>query len=124
MKGLIPYELSKDVCRSACVVICCQETDYTVGLTTVVEALALGIPLICSRNPQFEMDIDAAGAGITVPYGDVNGWCEAVRYLTEHPDEVRRMGRNARLLADEIFNLERCTTEVAAVLKRYVHEVN
>lgn len=120
MKGLIPYELSKEVCRAACVVICCQETDYTVGLTTVVEALALGIPLICSRNPQFEMDIDAAGVGITVPYGDAEAWAAAVRRLTENPEEAEGMGRNARRLAEETFNLERCAAEVAAVLRRFV----
>ena len=41
IKGLIPNELAQKVWAAKCVVICCQETNYTVGLTTLVEALAL-----------------------------------------------------------------------------------
>ena len=64
--GVIPYLLAQKVARKSCVVICCMDFPYTVGLTTLVEAFALGIPVICSRNPNFEMDIDKEEIGITV----------------------------------------------------------
>ena len=47
--GVIPYELGKLVARKSCIVICCLDFPYTVGLTTLVEAFALGIPVICSQ---------------------------------------------------------------------------
>lgn len=122
VNGLCPYELSMKVDRAACVVICCKETKYTVGLTTVVEALALGLPIICSRNPQIPVDFDAEGCGITVPYYDVDGWEKAVRYITDHPDEAREMGRRGRRLAERLFNDERCAREVAGVLREVVEE--
>lgn len=120
--GLCPYELSLKVDRAACVVICCKETRYTVGLTTVVEALALGLPVICSRNPQIPVDFDAESCGITVPYYDVDGWEKAVRYIMDHPDEAREMGRRGRRLAERLFNDERCAREVAGVLREAVEE--
>lgn len=52
-----------------------------------MEAFALGIPVICSRNPNFEIDIDKEGIGITVEYNDVQGWIDAIRYIADHPEE-------------------------------------
>lgn len=114
--GVIPYELAKIVARKSCIVICCLDFPYTVGLTTLVEAFALGIPVICSRNPNFEIDIDKEGIGITVEYNDVQGWIKAIRYIADHPEEARRMGANARKLAEERFNLEIFSKEIAESL--------
>lgn len=116
IQGFIPYELSRKVCRAQCIVICCMETAYTVGLTTLVEALALGMPVVCSRNPNFAFDIDGEGVGLTVPYYDSTGWTEAVNRLATRPAEAQEMGRRARRLAETAFNLENCAREVAAAL--------
>lgn len=114
--GAVHREMSMKVNGAACVVICCRKTNYTVGLTTVVEALALGIPVICSRNPQMPMDIDNEGCGITVEYGDVDGWEKAIRYIVTHPAEAAAMGEKGRKLAEGVYNLENCATDVADVL--------
>lgn len=115
--GLLPYEIALDVAKAQCVAICCKHTRYTAGLTTVVEALALGLPIVCSRNPQIPIDFDREGCGISVEYGDVEGWQRATSYLASHPDEARRMGERGRLIAEERFNDRQCASEVAAVLK-------
>lgn len=115
-EGVIPYLLAQKVARKSCIVICCMDFPYTVGLTTLVEAFALGIPVICSRNPSFEMDIDKEEIGITVEYNDVEGWINAIRRIADHPEEARRMGANARKLAEERFNLEIFSGEIAESL--------
>ena len=115
--GLLPYEIALDVAKAQCVAICCKHTRYTAGLTTVVEALALGLPMVCSRNPQIPIDFDREGCGISVEYGDVEGWQRATSYLASHPDEARRMGERGRQIAQERFNDRQCASEVAAVLK-------
>ncbi len=120
VEGLIPYKLSLLVNQYSCVVICCQETNYTVGLTTLVEALALGIPVICSRNPQIPIDIDKERCGIFVDYYDVEGWVKAITYIVEHPDEAVMMGRQGRQLAEKMYNMEGCAAEVAEVLSKYM----
>ena len=118
--GLLPYEIALDVAKAQCVAICCKHTRYTAGLTTVVEALGLGLPMVCSRNPQIPIDIDSEGCGISVEYGDVEGWQRAISYLASHPDEARRMGEKGRQIAEERFNDRQCAREVAAVLKEAV----
>lgn len=73
--------------------LCCHLLHgfpYTVGLTTLVEAFALGIPVICSRNPNFEMDIDKEEIGITVAYDDVEGWINAIHRIADHPEEAQK----------------------------------
>ena len=117
--GLLPYEIAREVAKADCVVICCHRTRYTAGLTTVVEALALGLPVICSRNPQIPVDFDRLGCGISVEYGDVEGWQRAVEYIATHPDEARLMGERGRALAEQMFNDERCAKEVAEWIKQF-----
>lgn len=117
--GLLPYEIAREVAKADCVVICCHRTRYTAGLTTVVEALALGLPIICSRNPQIPVDFDSLGCGISVEYGDVEGWQRAVEYIATHPDEARLMGERGRALAEQMFNDERCAKEVAEWIKQF-----
>ncbi|MCD8210555.1 MAG: glycosyltransferase [Prevotella sp.] len=114
--GVIPLELAKIVARKACVVICCLDFPYTVGLTTLVEAFALGIPVICSKNENFEMDIDPLGVGITVPYGDVKALEKAIAYIAKNPEEAKKMGARGRKLAEEKFNLEVFSKEIAEKL--------
>lgn len=116
IEGLAHQAMSLKVNAAACVVICCKETNYTVGLTTVVEALALGIPLICSRNPQMPVDIDREKCGITVDYYDTEGWINAIRYMVEHPEEAAQMGQRGRAFAEKELNLANCAEDVAQVL--------
>ena len=115
--GLLPYEIALDVARADCVVICCHRTRYTAGLTTVVEALALGKPIICSRNPQIPVDFDHEGCGISVDYGDVEGWQRAIDFIATHPDEAHAMGERGRKIAENRFNDRKCAAEVARVIK-------
>ena len=114
---MLPYEIACEVAKASCVVICCKETRYTAGLTTVVEALALGLPIICSRNPQIPVDFSRDGCGISVPYGDVEGWQRAVDYIATHPEEARRMGEKGRQIAEQTFNDKRCAEEIANIIK-------
>ena len=119
IKGLIPNELAQKVWAAKCVVICCQETNYTVGLTTLVEALALGLPVISTRNETYPFDIEKEGVGITVPYYDSVAWEKAIRFIISNPEEAEKMGRKARQLAESSFNLEICTREVAKAIKKF-----
>lgn len=118
-EGIIPYELALKVARKQFIVICCLDAPYTVGLTTLVEALALGMPVLCSQNPTFGFDIDREKVGMTIPYDDVEGWQKAIDWMAAHPQEAEQMGRNARKLAEERFNLEIFSKEIADAL----HEV-
>jgi glycosyltransferase involved in cell wall biosynthesis len=114
-------ELAQIVNEAECITICCRKSNYTVGLTTLVEALALGTPVITTRNETFPYDVDEEGVGISVPYYDVEAWEQAIRYITEHPAEAQEMGRKARALVERKFNLENTSQTIAESILRLMN---
>lgn len=115
----IPHEIALKVARSRCVCICCQKSNYTVGLTTVVEALALGLPILCTRNQQMPIDIEAEGCGFWIEPKDVEGWKKKLLYIANHEEEAKAMGQRGRALAEQIYNVKQCGKEVANIIKYY-----
>ena len=113
-------ELALRIWPHQCVCICCKETNYTVGLTTLIEALAFGFPVIISRNPNQPFDAQEKGCGFSVPYGDVEGWKKAIRFITDNPEEARQMGQRARSLAETTYNITNCAAVVAETIKAAV----
>lgn len=109
-------EMAKKTNNAFAVLICCLNFPYTVGLTSLVEALALGLPVVSTDNPTFPIDIEQERVGLKVAYGDVEGWIKSVRYLTEHPELMKVFGENSRNLAEQKYNLEICSREVSLVL--------
>lgn len=116
----IPHEIALLVAQSRCVCICCQKSNYTVGLTTVVEALALGLPILCTRNPQMPMDIEAEGCGFWIEPGDVEGWRKKLHYIVCHPEEARAMGKRGRAIAERYYNAKQCGEEVARIVQKII----
>ena len=119
---LMPHEIAQMVAQSRCVCICCQESNYTVGLTTVVEALALGLPILCTCNPQMPMDIEAEGCGFWLEPRDVEGWKEKLRFIADHPEEAEAMGKRGRALAERYYNIKQCAKEVAEIIWKMKNE--
>ena len=74
------------------------------GLTSLADALGVGRPVIITRNPCIDLDVEALGIGRAVDPGDVRGWVEALRWFESHADEAMQMGRRARGLVDGGLN--------------------
>jgi glycosyltransferase involved in cell wall biosynthesis len=70
------------------------------GLTSLVDALAIGRPVIMTRNRFIDLDIEAEGIGRWVAPGDVAGWADALRWFDQNPDTSQAMGQRARALVD------------------------
>jgi glycosyltransferase involved in cell wall biosynthesis len=119
----IPHEIALKVAQSRCVCICCQKSNYTVGLTTVVEALALGLPILCTHNPQMPIDIETEGCGFWIEAKDVEGWKERLRYIADHTEEAQMMGRKGRALAEQYYNVRQCGKEVANIIMKWQKQV-
>jgi glycosyltransferase involved in cell wall biosynthesis len=74
------------------------------GFTEVVDALACARPMIVTRAPYFDFDIEAIGCGWWVERGDVRGWSEALRTAMSDRERLAQMGRAGRAWAAEHFN--------------------
>lgn len=74
------------------------------GLTSLMDALGVGRPVIMTKNPYIDLDIEYLGIGRWVASGDVEGWVNALRWFDDHPVEAMEMGRRARALVDGGLN--------------------
>lgn len=99
-----------------CVVIplCSEKLYYCLGLTSVVEAMAMSKPIISTRNPYSPVDIEKEGIGFFVD--DEESWIKAIDYLYLHPQEAKIMGEKGRQIAEEKFNIRNCAKQIDRII--------
>ncbi len=72
----------------------------------LIEAMALGVPVIStpvSGNPEL---IDSGSSGVLVPPGDAGALAEAMERLMDDPEQTRRLAENARRTIESGFDLD------------------
>lgn len=84
----------------------------TSGITVVMEAMAMGKPVITTDNKAYPFNVEKEKIGLNVDYNDVEGWRQAATYMLDHPDEVEEMGVRARHLAQRRYNYKLFTGQV------------
>jgi glycosyltransferase involved in cell wall biosynthesis len=82
--------------RAQIVVVPVVKTDFQAGVTTVLEAMAMGKPVITTNAAEQGGVLRDGITGISVPPGDVAEMRSAIRYLMSNPGERARLGRGAR----------------------------
>jgi glycosyltransferase involved in cell wall biosynthesis len=82
------------------------ETETDNGSTSILEAMAMGKAVICSRTEGQRDIIQEGKTGLFVPVGNVKALREAVIHLWNNPAEAERMGREARKFVQEHHALE------------------
>ena len=103
---------------SAAVVVPLRENDFQAGVTTLLEAMAMGKPVIATQTTG-QTDVIAPGEnGLFVPPGDVEGWRRAIRGLLDDPARGARLGQNARRWVERHATLDRWVGEIAGALRR------
>ena len=109
--------LAKKTAECLCVVnpLIEDQITYCVGLTSIVEAMALGKPVISSYNPYSPVDIENEHIGFVV--NDEKLWIHAINYLHTHRKEAQEMGNRARLLAESKFNIKACARQLSRYLE-------
>jgi glycosyltransferase involved in cell wall biosynthesis len=108
------YEVSA---RARIIAVPMFEIDALAGLTSVVDAIALGKPLVMTKNKWLDLDPEAEGFGITVAAGDVQGWTQAVDTILNDADLQQRMARNAQRVAASL-NMTNFARDLSKVFDR------
>lgn len=110
--------LSKKTAECCCVVIPLiqERINYCLGLTSIIEAMAYGKPIITSENPYSPVDVEKEKIGFVVR--SVEEWKKAIRYIGENHQEAIEMGKRARKLAEEIYNMNNCAAIVTKAFDR------
>ncbi len=69
----------------------------------LVEAFAHGLPVIASKLGSMAEIVEAGITGLHFEAGNAEDLAEKVRWSVEHPEEMRRMGENARKVYEEKY---------------------
>ena len=78
----------------------------------------MGKPVIMTRNPYVDIDIEKEGIGRWVDPGDVDGWREAIQWFADHEEEARAMGERARMLVDNGLNSSTFADQIMDIFDR------
>ena len=92
-----------------------EKINYCVGLTSVIEAMAYGKPIISTYNPYFPIDLEKEKIGFFVY--SVDDWRRAIDYLVQNPNEAYLMGQRARKLAEEYYNIQQCANQIERIIR-------
>jgi len=85
------------------------------GVTVALEAMAMGKPVILTRNPYVEDFITHGETGYFVPPGDPEAIQNLVRRLLDDPSEAERVGVRARDSVLSRFTVARYVDKILSV---------
>src|SRR6516165_6754834 len=100
------YELRQLYADSFFMVMPLENVKFQAGVTAILECMAMGKAVICSRVPG-QIDVVVEGEnGRYVPPGDPSTLSTEIRKLLSHPEEAVRLGANGRKLVEREMNLD------------------
>jgi glycosyltransferase involved in cell wall biosynthesis len=74
---------------------------------TLAEAFAHGLPVVASRVGALEELVEEGRTGLLFAPGDAADLAEKVRWAANHPEEMRRMGAEARTTYEREYTPEK-----------------
>lgn len=90
------FELRDLYAASRFVVMPLVDVDFQAGITTILEAMAMGRPVVCTRTSgQTDTIVDGETGSYVAP-GDVEALRNAIDLLLTDPDRIERQGSSAR----------------------------
>ena len=87
-----------------------MSSDFEGLSNAMLEALALGLPVICTDHPPggARTYIKSYENGILTPVGDVDEMAKAMCYVAENPDKAKAMGMKALSVRNELSSDNIC----------------
>jgi glycosyltransferase involved in cell wall biosynthesis len=110
------YELRQLYADSCFMVMPLENVKFQAGVTAILECMAMGKAVICSRVPG-QTDVVVEGEnGRYVPPGDPSTLNTEIRRLLSHPEEAVRLGASGRRLIECQMNLDLYVQRLAGFL--------
>ncbi len=114
VRSLGYVDLRQMYADSSFVVMPLYDVEFQAGVTTILEAMAMAKPVICSRTKgQTDVVVDGE-TGLYVPPGDPAALRAAIDGLLDDPERVRTMGEAARRYAEREGELDVYAARLAA----------
>jgi glycosyltransferase involved in cell wall biosynthesis len=109
-------ELRELYARARFVVVPLQKSDTDNGITVILEAMAMGKPVICSRTAGQVDAIQDGVTGLFVPVGDAKALRDAMLELWNDPVRAAAMGRAGRAYIEKHHALEKFCRDVQGAI--------
>lgn len=101
------------------IVACTNETNlnkkFLCGLTSILDGIALGMPLIYSNNCHLPFDPEKEGFGLCYEAESLNGLKEKIDFLTHNICLMKEMGKKARTFAEKNNYTQYCSDLVKQI---------
>jgi glycosyltransferase involved in cell wall biosynthesis len=117
---LSSYTVAKELAKSSVSVICSKpvtDRKLSFGLTSVIEAIALGKPVVITRNSYLPKRFEDNNVGLFVNSDDVEDLRKNIIKIGTDSELRKRLGENSRQLALEKYNLEFFTRDLASLFE-------
>ena len=99
------FELRDLYAMSDFLVMPLYDVNFQAGVTALLEAMAMGKAVVCSRTPG-QTDVVVEGeTGLYVPPEDPRALREAIQYLLDQPELRAQMGQNGRRRIEQEMSL-------------------
>lgn len=123
LHGVTWAELRRLYAGAACVVLPLRRPEYRwgtegSGLTTLLEALAMGRPIVATERAVFEDYVRPDESYLPVPAEDPAALAAAVERVVADPSLGERLGARARALVEERFTTRHFAARLADLLRR------
>jgi glycosyltransferase involved in cell wall biosynthesis len=117
---LSSYKAGLEAAKSSVILICTLPVStrkYSFGLTSLIEATALGKPVIITRNKYIPQSFEANKVGLFVEAGNVAQLREAIIKISSDRELLQQLANNSKRFAVERCNLETFTKELASLFQ-------
>lgn len=112
------YDLRDVYAASQFVVMPLYPVEFQAGVTAILEAMAMGKAVICTRTPG-QTDVVTEGEnGLYVPPQDPAALRAAIQRLLAAPEEASSLGRNGRSLVSRSMNLDSYVQRLASYVQQ------
>jgi len=115
--GYLPFQIREQYARARLVVVPTRRGLLGAGTTVVLEAMAMGLPVIANRGGvagEFVLDGET---GLLVEPEDPLALREAIAFLLGHPRRARQLGDRARQRIEEELTLEKYVDRLSEIIR-------
>ena len=110
------FELRQLYADSRFMVMPLHTVEFQAGVTAILEAMAMGRAVICTRTlGQTDVIVDGE-TGMYVPPSDPQALADAIQYLLANPHEAERMGQAGRRLVEQSMSLDCYVERLRAIV--------
>jgi glycosyltransferase involved in cell wall biosynthesis len=90
-----------------------------IGITSLIEAMAMGRPVLMTRHPLIDINIQDERIGYWTHTKDADSWINAIMKISIDPTQAAEMGQRGRLLCEDKYNTTRYGEDLYRLIKEH-----